>query len=166
MTYKQGSDDYPMDEDVGTITDWVLPLAGGDLRFRGQFLGWATSKQDTHSHAGAFAPDSRKCPGCRWFEPRLFRESDGDRRFVLYTVGCSDVPGEVDHIRYRFARDAHEAVFTMTASRRQGTGPGRFLSAPARGMFDQAVRFESEIATALEQQGAHGASDNRTVWQS
>ncbi len=154
---------YPQADEVGENAVWVLPLghvrvtgsgSGTDeddrtLEIDGIFLGVATARQDRHNHGGDFAPEGRRCPKCRWFEPRVFRELTGKRRYVMYTLGCSNMPGETDRPRYRFAADAHEAIFVMsTVDNERGT---RFLSAPAQRMFDMAAQYDLDIAAALRE---------------
>jgi hypothetical protein len=91
--------------------------------------------------------DSRKCPACRWFEPRIFHETEGEHRYVIYTIGCSDVPGEKDLPRYRFGRDAFEALSVMKTP--HPTTGVRSLVGVTRRMFEQAARLDPEIKKAL-----------------
>jgi hypothetical protein len=147
---------YPQPDEVGEEDTWLLPLDhGGELEVFGVFLGVASARQDKHNHGGRFTPQDRRCPACRWYEPRIFRETDGARRYVLYTLGCSDMPGETDRPRYRYASDAHEAIFTMSTPK----GDTRFLTAPARSLFEMAARRDDEIRQALENQWSTGEAD-------
>lgn len=140
---------YPQDDEVGETDIWDLPLEHDkDLEVRGIFLGVASARQDKHNHGGDFTPPGRRCPACRWYEPRIFRETGSERRYVLYTLGCSNMPGETDRPRFRFAADAHEAIFIMSTPK----GDTRFLTAPAMKMFEMAAGHDIEIKKALDQQ--------------
>lgn len=139
---------YPQPDEVGEDLVWELPLSYGKLTVEGVFLGMASARQDKHNHAGQYPPQGRRCPACRWYEPRLFREGDGERRYVLYSLGCSDLPHETDRPRYRYAADADEAIFSMSTPK-DGT---RFLTAPAMSMFRMAAGYDPDIAEALERQ--------------
>jgi hypothetical protein len=179
ITDELRADLYPQADEVGEEAVWELPLGeifaapgrdpdahhGGFLTVDGVFIGVATARQDKHNHAGPFAPRERRCPGCRWFEPRIFRELTGKRRYVMYTLGCSNMPGESDRPRYRYANDAFEAIFVMSTEKDDGSG-ARFLSGPAQRMFDMAAQQDPEIAHALESQWSTAAPVAEDRWQS
>lgn len=139
---------YPQEDEVGDSLRWDLPLNHGGLEFEGIFLGVASARQDRHAHGGEFTPPGRRCPACRWYEPRIFRETTGAHRYVLYTLGCSDLPGETDRPRYRYAADAYEAIFIMSTPK----GDTRFLTSPAMRMFEMAAVRDDEIEEALARQ--------------
>lgn len=146
ITDERRAELYPQPDEVGESDTWHLPLMHGDLDLTGTFLGVASARQDKHNHAGRFAPKGRRCPACRWYEPRIFRV-EGNGKFLLYTLGCSDIPGEVDVPRYRYAADAHEAIFNMaTHDPEKNT---RFLTTPAKMMFLMAAEHDETIADAL-----------------
>jgi len=154
---------YPQPDEAGEEDLWKLPLAYGDLEIEARFLGVASSQQSGHSHPGEIVTDKRKCAQCRWFEPRIFRETGGERRYILYTIGCSDVPGEKDLIRYRYARDAYEAVSNMKTPHPQ-TGVRAIVGVTKR-MFEQAAAFDPELKTALEEVGALPTDDDNRTWR-
>lgn len=150
---------YPQPDEVGDEAIWALPVMHGKIKVTGKFLGVATSQQDIHSHPGEIVPDDRKCARCRWFEPRIFWDTE-EQRYVLYTIGCSDVPGEVDFIRFRYGRDAHEAVASMmTPHPRTGV---RGIVGVTRRMFDEAVKHDPALLDALVEEGVITPDDTRT----
>lgn len=154
---------YPQSDEAGEEDVWVLPLDYGQLQVEGRFLGMDSSQQDGHSHPGEVVVDDRRCARCRWFEPRIFRETGGERRYVLYTIGCSDVPGEKDFIRYRYARDAYEAVANMKTPHPQ-TGVRAIVGVTQR-MFTQASAFDADLKAALEADGALPDPGDTRVWR-
>lgn len=153
---------YPQPDEVGDIAIWVLPTMQGNVEVDGTFLGSATSRQDSHSHPGDFVTDDRKCARCRWFEPRLFRESGPVNRYVMYTIGCSEVPGERDLIRFRYGRDAYETIATMKTPH-PVTGERGIVGVTKR-MFDQAAEFDTELKAALIAENIIRPGDTR-VWR-
>jgi len=138
---------YPQPDEVGESDTWRLPLVQEkELELNAEFLGVASARQDKHNHSGEFAPKGRRCPACRWYEPRIFRVI-ATGKYLLYTLGCSNLPGEIDVPRYRYAADAHEAIFNMaTHDAEKGT---RFLTTPAKMMFLMAAENDPAIAEAL-----------------
>ena len=138
---------YPQPDEVGDRFIWELPLLHDKtLEIEAVFLGVSTARQDKHTHSGEFTPKGRRCPACRWYEPRIFKVTESGK-YLLYTLGCSDLPGEVDVPRYRYAADAFEAIFNMaTHDPEKNT---RFLTTPARIMFLMAAEHDEGIADAL-----------------
>jgi hypothetical protein len=137
---------YPQPDEVGESDTWHLPLKSGTLDFDATFLGVASARQDKHNHEGEHAPKGRRCPACRWYEPRIFKIADNGK-YLLYTLGCSDIPGEIDVPRYRYAADAFEAIFNMaTHDPDKNT---RFLTTPAKMMFLMAAEHDDAVADAL-----------------
>jgi len=141
--------EYPEEADVGRTDLWVLPVSSGadSIEFRGLLTGAASTRSDSHSHPGNFVPDRRRCPACRWFETRVFRESAGSGPCLIYNVGMSDVPGEDDRIKWQSARDAYEAVFLMSGTAEE-TGR-RFLSHVVRRALEQSAEYDPEFKAAL-----------------
>lgn len=147
ITDARRSELYPTPDEVGEEDTWHLPLLrAGTLDLDAVFLGVASARQDRHNHPGEFAPADRRCPACRWYEPRIFRISDSGK-YLVYTLGCSDMPGEVDVPRYRYAADAYEVIFNMSTID-EVTG-NRFLTIPAKQMFLMAAEHDPDIAEAL-----------------
>lgn len=148
ITDERRAELYPQPDEVGESDTWHLPLMGNSqaLDVSGTFLGVASARQDKHNHPGRFAPRDRRCPACRWYEPRIFR-IEGNRKYLLYTLGCSDMPGEIDVPRYRYAADAFEAVFNMATHDAEHNT--RFLTTPAKMMFLMAAEHDEAIADAL-----------------
>ena len=155
---------YPQEDEIGDEGAWDLPLQDGKaLEIDAVFLGVASARQDKHNHSGDHAPAGRRCPACRWYEPRIFKVNGG--KYLLYTLGCSDMPGEIDVPRYRYATDAYEAIFNMaTHDPEKNT---RFLTTPARMMFLMAAESDPAIADALLAGGwVHSLnSDHGQVWR-
>jgi hypothetical protein len=137
---------HPEPEDVGTEGSWVIPLSStGTADFAGRLLGFASTRQEVHSHTGRFT-DGRPCTACRWFETAVFATAGS--RYSVLTSGMSNMPGETDRTKLREARDAMEAVFMLSSP---GAGRGRFLSKPVQEMLEQAGEQDNGIGTALEQ---------------
>lgn len=155
---------YPQPDEIGDHDTWHLPLLHeGTLDLDAVFLGVASARQDKHNHAGEFADRGRRCPACRWYEPRIFRVGDSGK-YLMYTLGCSDVPGEVDVPRYRYAADAHEAIFNMATHDSEKST--RFLTTPARMMFLMAAEHDRAIAEALlEGHWVKSLESNPQVWR-
>lgn len=138
---------YPQEDEVGETDNWHLPLLNGKtIDIGASFLGVASARQDKHNHPGDHAPKGRRCPACRWYEPRIFK-IEGTGKYLLYTLGCSDIPGEIDVPRYRYATDAFEAIFNMATH--DPEKQVRFLTTPARMMFLMAAQHDPAIADAL-----------------
>lgn len=156
------TDLYPQPDEVGDTDVWELPTMNEPISVTGIFLGSATSQQEDHSHSGEVVPDDRKCARCRWFEPRIFWE-ENPGRYVLYTIGCSDVPGERDLIRFRYGRDAHEAITAMMTPH-PVTGV-RGIVGVTRRMFDEAAKYDRKLLSALVEKGVIPTSDDTRVWR-
>lgn len=166
ITDERRADLYPQPDEIGDCLVWELPLLHDKtLEVEAVFLGVATARQDKHTHGGEFTPKGRRCPACRWYEPRIFKVTESGK-YLLYTLGCSDLPGEVDVPRYRYAADAHEAIFNMaTHDAEKNT---RFLTTPARMMFLIAAEHDKSIADALVDGGwvSRLTSDHESAWRS
>lgn len=147
ITDERRAELYPQENEIGDTDVWDLPLLHGkELTINAMFIGVASARQDKHNHAGRFAPAGRRCPACRWYEPRIFKITETGK-YLLYTLGCSDLPDEVDVPRYRYATDAHQAIFDMaTHDPEKNT---RFLTTPAKMMFLMAADHDAAIAEAL-----------------
>jgi hypothetical protein len=142
---------YPQLDEVGETDVWCLPQSVGYAEVKARFLGVSTSRQAVHSHPGDYVTDTRKCHRCRWFEPRLFRETSGVRRYLIYTIGCSDVPGEIDLIRLRWARDGYEAV-SLLKTPHPVTGVRSIVGVTQR-VLEQAAVYEKDLVDALMSEG-------------
>jgi hypothetical protein len=147
-------DEPPTASDVGLIEDWVLPLDdfedGEVLRFRAKFLGLSTSEQlqhRNHEPGAAYARPGIRCGACRWFEPRLFREDRGARRYLLYLTGQTIVPREDIRYRYEWLTSATDVIGQLLTHR--GSGPGT-LSPPALKMLAEAIGHDDELQEAYQ----------------
>lgn len=116
------------DEQTGDVSETV--------RFEGRIIGSASSEKDTHiGHPRTdWAPKHVKCSACRWLEATIYKrrivdpvmkidglaKSDNLRcryDYVIYTVGVSNVPGEIDFIRLHQTSSAFEVVELLTVRR-------------------------------------------------
>jgi hypothetical protein len=148
--------DLPTSGSVGMIADWVLPLDewedGETLRFRARFLGFSSSYQQKHKpHADQYAVPGEKCGACRWFEPRLFREVDGARRYLLYYIGETIVPGEETRYRHQWVMSGERVLDALAIDQ---TGKGFWvLSLPAQRLVGEAVGHDDELLSAYRDRG-------------
>lgn len=143
--------DLPTSGSVGYVGEWTLPLDdwedGEELHFRAKFLGFATSYQPKHrDHPGQYAEQGDRCGACRWFEPRIFREVDGARRYLLYNIGDTVVPGEETRYRYQWMLSADDILNALVVD-------GNQLSLPARRVIAEAVGHDQELLEAYRQRG-------------
>ena len=110
------------DEKTGEVVERV--------EFEGRIIGSATSEHDKHyGHPGtAYAPKRIKCSACRWLEVTLYlRRTVTDQPshdalryrydYVIYTLGASNVPHEIDFIRLHQTDSAFEVVELLTVRR-------------------------------------------------
>lgn len=141
--------ELPTEADVGGLTDWVLPSGDEVVRVRGRFLGFSTSHTSMHQHHGKrYAPQTVKCRACRWFEPRIFREISGQRRYLIHRTGRSAVPGEVTFTSHEWALSAHEVIEALTTRNRGGGDRTPYLTYPAARVLAQAAGYDSELDQA------------------
>jgi hypothetical protein len=140
----------PAETDVGRIADWYLPSGDEVLRTRARFLGVGASYSDQHRHHGEYASASEKCRACRWFEPRIFRECAGQRRFLVHRTGRSIVPGEVSFTSHEWIHGAHEVVEALTTRRRDARTGSRtpYLTHPAARVLAQAASHDDDLSQA------------------
>jgi hypothetical protein len=124
-----------------------------DVKVRGRLLGYATTEQDGHeNHPGEWAGERVKCPRCRWTEVYIYSTEGvpGEKRFLVLTIGRSDVPDEVDLVRRSPAANAllvTEALVmrNSTSGRTHRTHCGARALAEASS-FDASLRAEYETA--------------------
>lgn len=144
--------ELPNEEDVGSHAVWELPSGDEVLRVHGRFLGVSTSFTPHHHHheGREFARQDEKCRACRWFEPRIFRESDGRRRYLIHRTGRSTVPGEVTFTSHEWALTGHEVIEALTTRRRSGRGDtdAAYLTYPAARVLAQAAGQDEDLDQA------------------
>ena len=149
----------PGPEQVGVEGSWVLPGEEGEpVRLEGAFLGMSSSHRFRHTaHEGEFArPGTRAVPGercsaCRWFESRIFRETEGMERFLLHQTGVSRAPGETDRVRVEYALTAPEVIEVLVTRRTLAGGAQEtFLTTPAARVLAQASGFDDELHEAYQ----------------
>ncbi len=152
-------DRIPGPERSGATDDWVLPTDDRErmLEFRGRFLGVASSRKRLHASGAHYGRDHAgtkdKCGACRWFEARIFRAADDQHqqiagRWLVYRLGRSAVPGEVDLRSYEWLETAADVVEALTTRPADGDP---FLSGPAYLVLQSAARHDPEIAHARSQ---------------
>jgi hypothetical protein len=137
---------------VGTEGSWELPGAepGETVQIYGAFIGLSSSHRPVHlKHPGEFATRTERCSACRWFEPRIFRETLGRERFLIHHTGVSRVPGESDRIRVEYALTGTEVIEVMATRKTLPTGAQEtFLTTPAARVLAQASAFDEELSEA------------------
>lgn len=104
----------PLPELLEHILEVVTDAGTADVIVRGRLLGTATTAQENHeNHEGEWATvtatgSKAKCSKCRWTEVYIYNTEGvpGEYKFLVLTIGRSDVPGEVDLVRRSKARNA------------------------------------------------------------
>jgi len=140
-------------DQVGWIDHWILPGVGEPIILDGTFLGMSSSRRTEHrGHDDTeFAPQGIRCSACRWFEPRIFRETDEPKRFLLHQTGVSIVPGETNRIRLEYALTGEEVIAVMVTRRSLPNGSqDAFLTMPASRVLAQASAFDDELRVAYQ----------------
>lgn len=141
----------PGEEDVGRVAEWLLPSGVETIRTHAQLLGVSTSYQPQHyDHPGQWATFDERCRACRWFEPRILREVDGRRRYLVHRTGRSAVPGEVTLTGHEWVHTPHEVVEVLTTRKRdQRTGDRTpYLTQPAARVLAQAAAYDDDLHRA------------------
>jgi hypothetical protein len=141
----------PTDDDVGNIDTWTLPSGDTVLEVYARFLGFSSSYQPQHyDHVDAFAQFDERCRACRWFEPRIFREVNDQRRYLIHRTGCSSVPGEVMLTAHEWVRSPHEVIEALTTRRRNRRTGDRtpYLTQPAARVLAQAAAYDKDLTLA------------------
>lgn len=139
----------PTPDQVGDEADWSLYSDGEIINIYAKLLGIGPSPsphQHRNSHPGReFAAPKEWCIACRWFEPRIFREIEGDRRYLLHRAQMTIVPGEKILTRHEWALTGHELIELLTI-RRDDRPP--FLTMPAGRVLAQAAGQDEELDNA------------------
>lgn len=149
--------------DVGRTDFWDIPTESGIVRVEAVFLGTSSSYRSGHrgrrsasnptgeNHPGSdYATGAVRCSSCRWFEPRLFRETGPLGRFLAHRTGVSLVPGEVDRFRLEYLHSAHEVIEHFVTRRSGADSTPPFLSVPAAKILGQAAGFDDDLRQAWE----------------
>jgi len=138
----------PAEADVGRTTTWHLPSGDTTFRVTARFLGVSTSYVPQHNHpTNRAARQDERCRGCRWFEPRIFREVDGQRRYLVHRTGRSLVEGEVSYTSHEWVHGAHEVVEVLT-TRRNGKHNLPHLTHPAARVLAMAASYDVDLRDA------------------
>lgn len=142
--------ELPVNVDVGRVDRWVLPTddGAGEVEVDGIFLGVSSSYRDRHAHRPAidYAAPRERCTACRWFEPRIFRETSGDRRYLLHLAGRTVVPDERTRSRHQWLLSPHEVIENLTT--RRVSANEVFLSPPAARVLALAAEFDEDLEHA------------------
>ncbi len=135
---------------------------GNELDFTGRELGYASSHREEHTHGAApYAARGIPCKACRWIDLHIYRvegingvynpdmavaPDDGlekpEGEYLVYTVGRSEVPGEIQMIRL-FWTDKGSTVVKACVYK------GR-LDGVNREVVQAAAVHDPEIAKALQ----------------
>lgn len=151
--------ELPRADAAGSEGTWRLPTTENiDLRFTGRFLGYGSSRQPEHrddAHPGGYDAHpiplrNRKCQSCRWYEVRIFRETEPangntDKRFLIYHVGATIVPGEDIRPRYRWTASAHAVIEDLTTRER---GTEAYIAPPSARALAEAAGFDEDLEDA------------------
>jgi hypothetical protein len=143
--------ELPTEQHVGRVGVWLLPSGDDVLRVHAEFLGVSTSHSPQHHHPlDRAAAEDERCRACRWFEPRIFREVDGKRRYLVHRTGRSTVPGEVTFTSHEWVLGAHEVVEALTTRRRDTRTGDRtpYLTQPAARVLAQAASHDTNLSQA------------------
>lgn len=147
----------PGGEDSGRTATWRLPtlvtddvdVVDGLLVITARFLGLGSSRYHVHgSHVGEFPTRDERCGYCRWYEMRLFRVRQND--YVVYHVGRSTVPGELDLCRHERAYSPFEVIEACVVRKRRDGEPSASLTRPSARALAQAVQFDAKLLDAYE----------------
>lgn len=146
----------------------IIGRGGEPYTLYGQRLAFSSSRRDSHTHLGDFAPPGWKCSRCRWFEVGIYRLGDGDEthlercdpappingaRYVVHTVGRSIIPNEIDYARVAWAESPHR-VIELLVMQREGHRP-KIPEASATAI-DEAASLDPAIDDAYDSWVAAG----------
>lgn len=140
-----GPVNLPDESQAGRVSTWTVE--SGDVVFdvHARLLGVSTSYVDRHNHpADRSALPNEGCRACRWFEPRIFREVDGQKRYLIHRTGRSVVEGEVSYTSHEWVYSAHEVIEVLT-TRRNGRRNLPYLTHPAARVLAQASSHDEEL---------------------
>jgi hypothetical protein len=141
----------PDESDVGNAAEWILLSGSEELRVNALFLGVGTSYTSWHKHPpDRHAELNERCRACRWFEPRIFREVSGQRRYLVHRAGRSIIPGEVSYTSHEWVHGAYEVIEVLTTRRRDADTGNRlpYLTHPAARVLAQAASHDKDLNQA------------------
>jgi hypothetical protein len=94
-----------METESPQVREWTIQTPTGMMTFAGRLLGRATTESDRHRghELQEYAPRGHRCSACRWYTCEIY---DVDGRYLIYTRGDTQVPGEDPIPRVTFASDA------------------------------------------------------------
>jgi hypothetical protein len=131
----------------------------------GSLLGFGSSETIQHTgHAGNgdHAPRGHRCSACRWFEVRIIevnsvtdeltsgnnvlnvRRVDPPARFLVHTVGRTEVPTERQYVRSSWVNGGLEMVEALTVRKHNDT----FIAGPSQKALAIASEFDEGIRDA------------------
>lgn len=129
-------------------------------------LAATSSQEPSHRHLGAHAPKNWRCGACRWFEVAIYRLIDStelpnesfadtvppDTRYVVHTVGRSNVPGEIDFGRVAPAATPHKVLELLT---QWNQSRPRLPNASAEAV-DAAAMYDGDLDAAYDEWSGAG----------
>jgi hypothetical protein len=131
-------------EEVGLSGGWILPDddGGSTVELNGKLLGVSTSHWDRHfGHPlNSFVAPGERCGSCRWFEVRIFRDTD-NKQYMIHYAGRSIVPEEKTRSRYEWLNGAHAVLEALTTRRVSGV----YLTPPAARVMAQAASQDKDL---------------------
>lgn len=111
----------------------------------GRLIGSSSSGQDAHqSHTTEWADRKVRCSRCRWIEIDIYTDvTDNGQsyRYLVHTVGRSDVPGEKDLARFKLVKNAMSVVEALVTVQ----GPEARLTVVAREALAEASGYDEDI---------------------
>jgi hypothetical protein len=144
-----GPVNLPDESNVGQVAIWLLPSSDNTLHVNARFLGVGTSWSEQHRHPiDRPAYQDERCRACRWFEPRIFREVDGQRRYLVHRTGQSIVPGEVSFTSHEWVHGPYEVIEVLTTRRNGVAARQPYLTHPAARVLAQAASYDDDLNDA------------------
>ena len=140
------------------VRQWELIQKGSPIILTAERIGNASSRRSDHNHPSdrPYAPradeddksaNRKTCSACYWTEVKIFRtHGEGHRsRFVVYTAGCTSIPGGQTFSRITYT-DAHHEVLEILIERRNGQPP--VMNATTARAMAQAASKDPDIEHA------------------
>lgn len=143
----------------GEERDWTLPAlteSATAVRVTGRLIGASSTFRRPHvcGYPDRHADRTERCGSCRWFETRVFRLTGPESRYVIFNVGRSVVPGEVNYSRITFAHSPNDLIEAYVV-RRENERP--FLTKPGQLVLAQAAAFDPALVDAYRRRSARSA---------
>ncbi len=123
--------------------------------FHGVLLGYSSGQHSDHNpyaehdDNGILSEYQERCSGCRWPETAVFEAIDppqNDKKFMLYTLGRTLVPGEITRMRAVWAGSPSDVV-DLAVIRHAGRDP--YMTSPSRQALKQAALIVQGFAAPM-----------------